>query len=228
MSSRTSTMLAFELDHAQTRDAVFSQLDKVSLKEAFTAAGQSVIEVQTDATNREIYLRRPDFGRRLGADSTKLLTEFAHRRDDLSLIIGDGLSATAANLHALPTIMAFLSQLKGRDFSVGPIILAEGARVALGDQIGETLGAQAVVVFIGERPGLSSHDSLGIYLTYAPKLTSTDSDRNCISNVRTNGLQPLAAAKQLAWLVESAFTRKLSGIRLKDESEKPRALIPER
>lgn len=134
-------------------------------------------------------------------------------------MIGDGLSATAVAAHAASLVQPLLKHLHALQLGVGPAIVARGARVALGDEVGQLLGARVVVVLIGERPGLSAADSLGVYLTYAPRPGRTDAERNCISNIRPNGIAPASAAANLAWLIETAISMKTSGVGLKDRSE---------
>jgi ethanolamine ammonia-lyase small subunit len=135
------------------------------------------------------------------------------------VVIGDGLSAAAIKAHALPVLAAFLPHAGRLSLSLSPVVVATGARVALGDEIGALLKARAVAVLIGERPGLSSPDSLGVYLTYAPRPGRSDAERNCISNIRTEGLAYEVAASKLAWLVREALARSLTGVDLKDESD---------
>jgi ethanolamine ammonia-lyase small subunit len=134
-------------------------------------------------------------------------------------MIGDGLSAAAVDAHAVPLVSAFATLARQLQLTLGPVVLAEGARVALGDVVGATLGARLSIVLIGERPGLSAADSLGVYLTYDPKPGRNDAERNCISNIRPEGLPPALAAQKLAWLVDASLGRKLTGVALKDESD---------
>ena len=214
----TAALLTFDLAHAQARDAVHSALDVESMKAGLERCGLPAVEVESEAADRQRYLRRPDDGRRLSAPSRTLLSGCARAPCDLALAIGDGLSAQAANHHAVAVVAAVLPLLQRRGLVIGPVVVARGARVALGDEIGALLRARTIAVLIGERPGLSASDSLGIYLTYDPKPGRKDSERNCISNVRAAGLSPADAARQLAWLVEAALARRLSGVLLKDES----------
>jgi ethanolamine ammonia-lyase small subunit len=214
----TREVLAFALAHARARDAVHAPFDAERLTGDLAAIGLDAIEVASDATERALYLRRPDCGRRLSHASRDHLSRRRHPAD-LALVIGDGLSATAVHAHAVPLIAAFRPHVRRLGLSLAPVVLARGARVALGDEIGALLGARAVAVLIGERPGLSSADSLGIYLTYGPRPGRSDAERNCISNIRGEGLSYDVAAFKLAWLVREALARSLTGINLKDASD---------
>ena len=215
----TREVLAFDLAHAQARDAVHARVDRAKLARELGHLNLTTLEVESQAVERQAYLRQPDAGRRLSDASAARLSAAAGGRRDLAIMIGDGLSAAAVDAHAA-TFMSEFAPLMGKlGLVMGPIVLAEGARVALGDIIGATLGARLSVVLIGERPGLSAADSLGIYLTYDPRPGRNDAERNCISNIRPDGLPPAMAAQKLAWLISAAFTRKLTGVALKDESD---------
>jgi ethanolamine ammonia-lyase small subunit len=176
------------------------------------------LRVASEARDRDIYLRRPDLGRQLDAQSREALQACAAGKPGLLLVIGDGLSSTAVTANAVATIAALLPRLRALECKFAPILLASQARVALGDAAGEILQARAVVMLIGERPGLSSPDSLGAYLTWEPRAGRKDSERNCISNIRTGGLSADEAAFKLMWLLREAFRRHLTGVALKDES----------
>lgn len=216
----TREVLSFALAHAQARDAVHARLDLAALGSSLHARGLATIEIASEARDRAVYLRRPDLGRCLERASRQRLGAAGDGTHcDMVLMIGDGLSATAVTAHALPLLDAALPLLRGLNLELGPIVLAQGARVALGDEVAALLHAKLVVVLIGERPGLSAPDSLGVYLTYDPHPGRTDAERNCISNIRIGGLEPGAAARNLAWLVEAALTRQATGISLKDESD---------
>ncbi len=217
----TREVLSFSLAHARARDAVHAPFDRTALAAQLQRLGLGTVEVASDAPDRATYLRRPDLGRRLDASSREHLAAIA--RDcaascDLALVIGNGLSATAVARQAASVVEAFLPHATRLGLKLGPVALAQGARVALGDDVGSLLGARLVAVLIGERPGLSACDSLGIYLTYSPRPGCTDAQRNCISNVRPDGLAPLAAARTLAWLVEAALQAQATGVALKDRS----------
>jgi ethanolamine ammonia-lyase small subunit len=207
----TRDVLAFQLAHAQARDAVHTKLDTAAMK---AEIGGDVIEVRSSADSREIYLRRPDLGRQLHRDCEPLLVRGDY---DIVFVIADGLSATAVSLNAVPMLKAAMSRLA--DFKIAPVVIATQARVAIGDDIGERLGAKICAILIGERPGLSVAESLGIYLTFAPKRGVMDSARNCISNIHSKGgLSYDVAGDTLAWLVREALRRKLTGVALKEEA----------
>ncbi|MBO1504133.1 ethanolamine ammonia-lyase subunit EutC [Serratia proteamaculans] len=217
----TEELLKFGLAHAQARDAVHQPFDSDTLASALQHQGWQTLTVHSQATDRTAYLSRPDLGRRLAADSRSLLQGLSDKPADLLLVVADGLSSKAVHRQALPLLQALRPYLDLLGLSVAPVVLAHQSRVALGDDIGECLRARAVAMLIGERPGLSSPDSLGIYLTWGPNTQRRESERNCISNVRPEGLDYPQAAFKLAWLLEQAFQRRLTGIELKDESDNP-------
>lgn len=218
VSQPTAAHLAFQLAHAQARDAVHRELDHEALAASLCAAGLATLDLHSAATDRAMYLQRPDLGRRLDDRSTALLAGCeVEGPPDLALIVADGLSALAIERHALAFISA-LRPLLASDWRWAPVAVVRQARVAIGDPIGHALGAKLAVVLIGERPGLSSPDSMGVYVTWAPRLGRVDAERNCISNVRPEGLAPDAAAARLAWLLNEARTRQVTGVALKDES----------
>jgi ethanolamine ammonia-lyase small subunit len=236
ISQPTSPQLAFQLAHARARDAVHLALDPVAVGEALHAAsGLPFVSVHSAAANRHVYLQRPDLGRRLDDGSRDRLTGVVATgvaatatasasavvgapRYDLALVVADGLSALAIEQNAAPFIHTLMARLSGEQWRLAPLTIVQQGRVAIGDEIGHFLGAQAVVVLIGERPGLSSPDSMGLYLTWAPRPGLTDASRNCISNVRPNGLTYDAAAFKLHYLLSEARRRQLSGVALKDET----------
>jgi ethanolamine ammonia-lyase small subunit len=206
-------VLDFQLAHAGARDAVHAALDTAAL--AAELAPLPVLQVASDAPDRATYLRRPDLGRRLSQRSAALLAETGGRHD-VVFVIGDGLSATGVQAGAARLLKACSAQLG--DLTIGPVVVATQARVALGDPIGAALGARVSVMIIGERPGLSVHDSLGIYMTFAPHPGRSDAERNCISNIHgAGGLSPQDAARTLGWLLREALRRELSGVSLKDD-----------
>lgn len=214
----TREVLDFGLAHAMARDAVHLPLDAEALDGQLRALGFSTLHVHSNAPNRHSYLLRPDFGRRLNDESREHLQSLKPAKPiDLLIVIGDGLSSLAIQRHSAP-LLSELQKCIPETWKIGPVVIAKQARVALGDEVAEIMGARLVVMLIGERPGLSSPDSLGIYLTYAPKVTCSDADRNCISNVRTEGLSYAAAAGKLTWLAKAATQLKISGVGLKDES----------
>jgi ethanolamine ammonia-lyase small subunit len=214
----TAEVLRLGLAHAEARDAVHLPLDATALEEGLRAMSCQTLQVQSRAPDRAAYLLRPDLGRRLSDASATLLNGQASKGFDILFVVADGLSPIAAQHHALPLLQT-VKPLLPPDWSVSPVVIAEQSRVALGDEIGELLHAKTVVMLIGERPGLSSPDSLGAYLTFEPKVGRTDAERNCISNIRPAGLTYAAAAKMLVRLIGEARRMQLSGIRLKDSSE---------
>ena len=220
----TREVLDFGLAHAMARDAVHLALDVDALETAIQAQGFSTIRVHSRAPDRANYLLRPDWGRRLDDNSLMDLTGISSLKKsntkpiDLLIVVADGLSSLAVSRHVLP-MLAEIRQRLPADWQLGPVVIASQARVAIGDEIGQALNTRMVAMLIGERPGLSSPDSLGMYLTYQPTLGLSDADRNCISNVRPEGLQYAAAAKKLLWLAGQAMRLKLSGVALKDESD---------
>jgi ethanolamine ammonia-lyase small subunit len=214
----TSALLDFALDHARARDAVHAPFHPDSLAARLRSLGLIVAIAASGAENRSVYLRRPDLGRRLSARSAAALADLDPSPCDLALVIADGLSATAVDAHALEVVTALLPRLAAAGVTLGPIVLVEQGRVAIGDEIGALLRAPTVAVLLGERPGLSAPDSLGIYLTHDPRPGRNDSERNCISNIRAAGLPPAEAAYKLMWLLAEALRRQTSGIALKDES----------
>lgn len=223
----TETVLAFGLAHAQARDAVHLTLDTDAISVALRDTGLPVLHVHSAAPDRQQYLRRPDLGRRLDdASQGRLAAVSIAHPYDVVFVIADGLSALAAQRHAVPLLQAVLARLP--QSHIGPIVVAEQARVALGDDIGERLRARQVVMLIGERPGLSSPDSLGIYLTYDPRVGRTDAQRNCISNVRPEGLPYAQAADRLVFLLRGAVALGRSGVDLKDDSAAIEAALPGR
>jgi ethanolamine ammonia-lyase small subunit len=214
----TRALLDFGLAHAMARDAVHTPLDTASLEDQLHQAGLRSFRVHSAAPDRATYLSRPDLGRKLDEASRERLAAFqSPTRPELLFVIADGLSALAPLRYAVPVIQATLAMLES--WQTGPVIVAEEARVALGDEIGQLLGAEIVVMLIGERPGLSSPASLGIYLTYSPKPGRTDAERNCISNVRNEGTSVEAAARTLHHLLVQSRQLRLSGVALKDDSE---------
>lgn len=221
VSLPTAPQLAFQLAHARARDAVHLALDHATLGDALqTATGLPCLALHSAAASRDIYLQRPDLGRRLDESSRQMLLE--RERDaagyDLAFVIADGLSALAIEQNALPFLKVLMARLAAESWSLAPLSIVRQGRVAVGDEVGELLGARAVVVLVGERPGLSSPDSMGLYLTWAPKSGLTDAARNCISNVRPAGLTYNDAAFKLHYLLSESRQRQLSGVALKDET----------
>lgn len=214
----TRALLDFTLDHARARDAVHAAFDAPGLVADLRALGLVVTEARSRAVDRGDYLRRPDLGRQLDAESVEALTR-ASAPCQLAVVIGDGLSAAAVHGHAVALLTCLLPLLaEGDGVAIGQIVVASGARVALGDEIGAILGARMALMLIGERPGLSAPDSLGAYLTFAPQPGRTDAERNCVSNIHHAGLSYDEAACKIAWLVREGLARQTTGVALKDES----------
>lgn len=212
-------ILDFRMCHAHARDAVYSILQIEELSEALQPFQIPIITVSSKAHERAIYLQRPDLGRKLNdASANNLKNETSHSAD-VAIIIADGLSATAINEHAVHVVKKLIPLLKQSVLTITPLVIAEQARVAIGDEIGSILQAKLSVILIGERPGLSSPHSMGAYITYQPVPGKTDESRNCISNIRPEGLGYGLAAEKIAKLIKRALQLKLSGIQLKDEEQ---------
>lgn len=216
VSQPTAPHLQFQMAHARARKAVGLALDTGALQQGLADLGQHAMVLQSAAESRAAYLQRPDLGRQLGPASREALAR-SPKGHDLAIVIADGLSATAIAQNALPFLQVLLPALEG--WKLAPFSIVAQGRVAIGDEIGAMLGVQMVAVLIGERPGLSSPDSLGLYLTHGPRPGLTDEARNCISNVRTAGLGYPEAAHKLVFLMTEARRRGLSGVDLKDEAE---------
>ena len=215
----TTALLGFTLDHARARDAVHAAFDAPTLIAGLGEFGLRATSVASRASSRREYLSRPDLGRRLDPDSAARLARLADIEPGrLAIVIGDGLSPTAVHAHALSLMRELLPRLAAARIEIGSVVVATGARVALGDEISDILRARMVAVLIGERPGLSAPDSLGAYLTFAPKIGRTDADRNCVSNIHRAGLSYEEAAFKIAWLIEQGLARNVTGVALKDES----------
>jgi ethanolamine ammonia-lyase small subunit len=211
-------VLRFGLAHAQARDAVHAPFRPDEVAAVIAGLGIETLAVESAARSRADYLRRPDWGRSLSSESRAAL-ESRHAAFDLALVVADGLSSTAIHQNAAPLVEALLPHILRQTLTLAPVVIASQARVALGDAAGQALGARMVLVLIGERPGLSSPDSLGAYLTFAPRIGLTDEARNCISNIRPGGLGFAEAAFRLAWLIDQGFRHSLTGVDLKDESD---------
>ncbi|MBB6156399.1 ethanolamine ammonia-lyase small subunit [Pseudomonas sp. JAI115] len=218
----TSAQLDFQFAHAQARDAVHLPFDHAGLSAQLSERGRETLLLHSAATDRNSYLQRPDLGRKLSDTSAQSLRDYAQANPggvDLTIVVADGLSALAVHRHTLPFLTRLEEQMSADGWSLAPVVLVEQGRVAIGDEIGQLLGAKMVVMLIGERPGLSSPDSLGLYFTYNPKVGLTDAYRNCISNVRLEGLSYGMAAHRLLYLMREACRRQLSGVNLKDEAQ---------
>ena len=223
----TSAVLAFEVAQAQARDAVHLPFDTAPLAQSLQQLGLASMTLHSAATDRAMYLRRPDAGRRLSDESRERLMHIT-ADEALTVVVADGLSAAAPMKHAAALIAALMEQ---PGVVMNPsIFLATEARVALGDEVGELIHARAVLMLIGERPGLSTPESLGAYLTWNPRVGRTDAERNCVSNIHPNGLSYAAAAQKLALLIHNARLLGATGVDLHDEEDgneavsSPRAL----
>jgi ethanolamine ammonia-lyase small subunit len=217
-SQRMATVLDFRLSHARARDAVMAPFDVGGIVEQLGAAGFGTQAVATAVTDKKTYLVRPDLGRRLdtAARERLVMASATWGARDLVIIVSDGLAAQAAERHAVETVTLLAGLLRAEGWTLYPILLAPFGRVKLQDEIGEVLGARHALMLLGERPGLGMPDSLGAYLTHHPSAGCTDADRNCVSNIRPEGLPPAAAARKLAHLLIESARLGVSGVALKD------------
>lgn len=211
-----SELLDFKLAHAHARDAVYSELDLEGITNNIKQFKLPVFYLHSKASNRPKYLKRPDYGRTLNDESIEELTTYSGLETDVAIIITDGLSAMAVNQFAFKLLQYLIPKLIGAGLKLAPISLVQQGRVAIADEIGYAFNTNLSLILIGERPGLSSPDSMGAYLTYKPKHGLTDESRNCISNIRPDGLHPTAAADKIFYLISEALKRKLTGVELKD------------
>lgn len=210
----TRELLAFQADHAAARDAVQLPFDSAGLAAALEPLGWPILELASAAPDRATYLRRPDLGRRLSAESRCALPTRTAHSPDLLVIVSDGLSALAAHQQVPPLLAALLPRLRAARWKLAPLCLVRHARVALLDELGPALGAQLAVILLGERPGLGTPDSLGAYIEFDPRPGRTDAERNCLSNIRPGGLPPAEAAAALFELLGRALQHSLTGVRL--------------
>lgn len=217
-SLATGPLLDFKLAHARARDAVHDELDATQLAADLAPLGLDVIVVDSAAEDRQRYLMRPDLGRRLATDAEAKLAPHAARYDTV-FAIADGLSARAVQRHAQPVLAGAIKALRAEGLSIGPLVIVRHGRVAVGDVVASLLGSDSVAVLIGERPGLTAPDSMGAYLTWQPHPGTTDADRNCISNIRPDGIPYADAAFKLAHLLRAMHARRISGVQLKDDSD---------
>jgi ethanolamine ammonia-lyase small subunit len=217
VSLPTAEWLRLAQAHALARDAVHEALQADRLIEGLRAAAFEAVRVESAAADRSTYLRRPDLGRVLSQRSAALLQGLPN--SGVVVLLADGLSARATQTHALPLLLALRPRLEAQGQAIGTVAVATQARVALGDEVGAALAAPAVLVLIGERPGLSSPDSLGAYLTWAPSVGRSDAERNCVSNIRPEGLTVEVAAIKIAWLLQAARALGATGVALKDRSD---------
>lgn len=209
----TRALLEFNLDHAQARDAVWAALDVPRLQAVYP----EILSLKTQAGTRQEYLLRPDRGRRLHPDSCNFLSNHPKVPADLAIVLADGLSAQAVQTHAVPLLAHLVPALRSQGWTLAPLCVVAQGRVAVADEIGYLLGAEIALILIGERPGLTSPDSLGAYLTFGPRPGLTDEARNCVSNIRPEGLAYEFAAAKLGYLLSEMKNRRLSGVELKDE-----------
>lgn len=221
ISLPTARALEFQAAHAAARTAVHEALDADELAARLGPAFGSAVVLHSRAADRQEYLRRPDFGRRLDEASRAKL---AAAPADVAVVIADGLAARAVSAHAGPFLDVLLPRLAAEGVSLAPLTVVREGRVAVGDEIGALLGARLVLMLIGERPGLSAADSLGLYLTYEPRIGRSDAERNCISNIRPEGLSYAQAAYRAHYLISEALKRGLTGVRLKDDTVTPDAI----
>jgi ethanolamine ammonia-lyase small subunit len=215
----TSDLLAFQLAHAEARDAVNEPIDADRLMAEIRSRGLHAVRLSSRASDRKTYLARPDFGRALDDGSRDALSKLP-KGFDVVFVLCDGLSAGAVMKHAMPLLDEILPLLVREGSSVGPVAVVEQGRVAIGDDVGELLKASLAVVLIGERPGLTAPKSLGAYLTWSPGVGRSDAERNCLSNIRSEGMSYRETAGRLAYLCREARRRRLSGVGLKDESDR--------
>jgi ethanolamine ammonia-lyase small subunit len=217
-SLATGPLLDFKLAHARARDAVHEPLDEARLIADVTALGLPVLAVASAAEDRQRYLMRPDLGRRLAPGAQAMLAPHGSGFD-VVFVVADGLSARAVQIHAKPVLAEVLRRLQAEGWRIAPLVIARHGRVAIGDEIATALRADCVVTLIGERPGLTAPDSMGAYLTWQPGLGTTDADRNCVSNIRPEGIGYGDAAFKLSYLLRIMRDRRLSGVQLKDDSD---------
>lgn len=219
VSIPSNALLNFKMDHAHARDAVYSTLNIDELATGIHQLNLTVSVVKSQVNSRIEYLQRPDLGRKLSKESSVTLSASdSGTPDALVIIIADGLSASAVNNHALPLLRALLLLLTD-EVSVSHVVIVDQGRVAISDEIGQLLHAESVLILLGERPGLTSPDSMGAYFTYGPRVGNTDESRNCVSNIRPEGLSYQVAASKIFYLISESRKRKISGVALKDHTD---------
>jgi ethanolamine ammonia-lyase small subunit len=218
-SQRTQSVLDFRHAHARARDAVHAHFDLATLEAQFQQQQLPTQRLSTAVSDRPTFLMRPDLGRQLSPSTRDTLEQLAREwgQRDLAILVSDGHSAQAAERHAIETVACLHAHLSAAGWTIYPILLIPYGRVKLQDEIGVLLRARHTLMLLGERPGLSSPDSLGAYFTYAPNPASTDADRNCVSNIRQDGLPPATAAQKLAQLLQESARLGVSGVSLKDQ-----------
>lgn len=218
-SLATGPLLDFQIAHARDRDAVHAPLDERRLIAGLAELGGPVLAVASAAEGRQRYLMRPDLGRRLAPGAEAALA--SHQAGyDVVFVVTAGLSARAVQAHAQPLLASLLPALRAEEWRIAPLVIVRHGRVAVGDAVATALAAACVAVLIGERPGLSAPDSMGAYLTWQPHAQTTDADRNCISNIRPEGIGYNDAAFRLAYMLRAMRTRRVSGVELKDDSDR--------
>lgn len=218
-SLATAPLLDFRLAHARARDAVHAPFDQAGLIADLAGFGLPVVAIASAAEDRQRYLMRPDLGRRLAPDAEAVLAPHAGRRD-VVFVVTDGLSARAVQAHAQPALACVLPALRAEGWRIAPLVVVRLGRVAVGDAVAVALDCACTVVLIGERPGLSAPESMGVYLTWQPRPQTTDAERNCISNIRPGGIGYADAAFRLAHLMRAVRARRMSGVGLKDDSDR--------
>lgn len=217
----THELLKFQADHAQARDAVYSALDIEKITQSFTESFDlQVLTLKSEIQSRTQYLQRPDLGRTLSQKAREELMAVDESESDICFVIADGLSAQAVNKNALPVLENLLPQLQKNNWKIAPICIVEQGRVAVADEIGFLLKSEIVVILIGERPGLTSPDSMGAYITFRTYVGITDESRNCVSNIRPEGLGFQEATDKILYILTEIRSKKLSGVNLKDEYDK--------
>lgn len=218
VSVTTRTLLEFNKAHARAKDALQADLDLDRIQNSLKALGSDVLLIHSKVNSKEEYLLRPDLGRELNPDFVSTLSNLANPKATISITITEGLSATAINKHALPYLDLLITALSKRNLKLAPICMARSGRVAIADPIGSLLKATISIVLVGERPGLSSPHSMGVYITFGPKPGRTDAERNCISNIWEEGLSYQAAVASTVYLLEEIMKKQISGVSIKDSS----------
>jgi ethanolamine ammonia-lyase small subunit len=218
-SLATGPLLDFRLAHARARDAVHEPLDDKRLAADLASLGLPVIDIASAVDDRTSYLMRPDLGRQLASGAEAVLQAHAAQYD-IVFVITDGLSARAVQSHAAPVLAHLLPALQKRNWTIAPLVVVRNGRVAVGDVVANVLNADCVAILIGERPGLSAPDSMGVYLTWQPNSQSTDANRNCISNIRPDGIGYADAGKKILHLLQAIRAQRLSGVKIKDDSDR--------
>lgn len=222
-SLATSALLDFRLAHARARDAVHAPLDEPKLMGDLKVIGMPVLTIASAAVDRSQYLLRPDLGRSLATSAIDILNAHAAQYD-IVFVVTEGLSAGAVQAHAGPVLATLVPTLEHEGWRIAPIVLVRLGRVAVGDRVARALGAHSVAILIGERPGLTAPDSMGVYLTWSPGPQTTDAQRNCISNIRPDGTGYADAALRIAHLLREMRAQGLSGVALKDSSDTARSI----